>query len=264
MTNLSIFDMMTTYYNFEHSTKTKVVGSAPWGQLELTQPLNFNSMLKRDELPKQSELRLKGNSRLTDLLSCFSIDTLNCFIVSSKMHSILKDFNLQEHQWASCTIRKKDKTWDYHLLRFAQSRDKKRRPLLYCPEIVDWKNSVFFEDSHARFGGIKGNEPILKIDSYDDYLRVQAEYYRQFDEHENVDLTIGVMKFAFNEEYMGKNNPDMCWLFPLHSNPLISERLKTALEENEITGMETMEINSYICRNDEEVLGGIFKELGVR
>ena len=27
---------------------------------------------------------------------------------------------------------------------------------------------------------------------------------------------------------------------------------------------ETMEINSYICRNDAEVLGNIFKELGVQ
>ena len=68
---------MTTYYNFNYSTKTEVVGTAPWGQLELLQPLNFNSMLKRDELPKQSEFRLKGNSRLTDLLSCFSIGNLN-------------------------------------------------------------------------------------------------------------------------------------------------------------------------------------------
>ena len=175
--------MTNTYYNFEHSTITKVVGSAPGGQLELLQPLNFNSMLKRDELPKQSEFRLKGNSCLTDLLSCFSIGNLNCFIVSSKMHSLLKEFCLQEHQWASCTIRKKDKTWDYHLLRFAQLRDKKRRPQLCCPEMVDWKNSVFFEDSYARFGGIKGNEPILKIDSYDDYLKEQAEKNRKFEEH---------------------------------------------------------------------------------
>lgn len=29
-------------------------------------------------------------------------------------------------------------------------------------------------------------------------------------------------------------------------HPLISERLKTALEENDITGAETMEINAYI------------------
>ena len=245
---------MTTYYNFNYSTKTEVVGTAPWGQLELLQPLNFNSMLKRDELPKQSEFRLKGNSRLTDLLSCFSIGNLNCFIVSSKMHSILKEFNLQEHQRANCTIRKKDKTWNYHLLRFAQPHDKKKRPLPHCPEMVDWENSVFFEDSHARFGGIKGNEPILKIDTYDDYLKIRAEYYCKFDEHENVDLQIGVMKFAFNEEYIEKNAPDMCWLFPLHSNPLISERLKKALEENDITGIDTMEINSYICRSDEDVL----------
>lgn len=27
---------------------------------------------------------------------------------------------------------------------------------------------------------------------------------------------------------------------------------------------ETMEINSYLCRNDAEVLGNTFKELGVR
>ena len=256
---------MTTYYNFEHSTKTKVVGSAPGGQLELLQPLNFNSMQQLfNQLPKQSEFRLKGNSRLTDLLYCLNISTINNFIVSSKMCSILKKFNIQEHQWESCTIRKKDKTWDYHLLRFAQPRDNKRRPQLCCPEMVDWKNSVFFEDSYARFGGIKGNEPILKIDSYDDYLKVQAEYNRKFEDHENIDLTIGVMKFAFNEEYLEKNNPDMCWLYPLHSNPLISERLKAALEENDITSVETMEINSYLCRNDAEVLGNIFKELGVR
>lgn len=255
---------MNTYYNFEHSTKTKVVGSAPGGQLELLQPLNFNSMQNRDELPKQSEFRLKGNSRLTDLLYCLNISPINNFIVSSKMRSILKEFNIQEHQWASCTIRKKDKSWDYHLLRFAQTRDKKRHPQLNCPEMVDWINSGFFEDSYTRFGGIKGNEPILKIDSYDDYLKVLSEYNRKFDEHENIDLTIGVMKFAFNEGYIEKNNPDMCWLYPLHSNPLISERLKTALEENDITSMETMEINTYLCRNDAEVLGNIFKELGVR
>ena len=75
---------------------------------------------------------------------------LNCFIVSSKMHSILKEFNLQEHQWANCTIRKKDKTWNYHLLRFAQPHDKKKRPLPHCPEMVDWENSVFLKASERR------------------------------------------------------------------------------------------------------------------
>lgn len=140
-----MFIMMTTYYNFEHSTKTKVVGSAPGEQLELLHPLNFNSMQQLfNQFPKQSEFRLKGNSRLTDLLYCLNISTINNFIVSPKMRSILEEFNLQEHQWASCTIRKKDKTWDYHLLRFAQPRDNKRRSQLCCPEMVDWKNSVFF------------------------------------------------------------------------------------------------------------------------
>ncbi len=33
---------MNTYYNFEHSTKTKVVGSVPGGQLEINSYLCRN------------------------------------------------------------------------------------------------------------------------------------------------------------------------------------------------------------------------------
>ena len=64
-------------------------------------------------------------------------------------------------------------------------------------------------------------------------------------------INLAVLRFvhlSFNESYLESNKIDMCWLFPLHSNPLISERLKDALIENGITGLNLMEINDYPTR----------------
>ena len=99
--------MMTTYYNFEHSTKTKVVGSAPGGggQMELLHPLNFNSMQQLfNQLPKQSEFRLKGNSRLTDLLYCLNISTINNFIVSPKMDTVSKSVSEKRKKFVNFIV----------------------------------------------------------------------------------------------------------------------------------------------------------------
>jgi hypothetical protein len=231
------------YYSLDVSTDTKVVGSAPWGPLELNEPLGLRSILDHsDKLPNTAEFRLKGNSRLTDYTYCLHTYNPNFFIVSHKMRSIIERFNLQKHIWADCRIVRKDMRWEYSMLRFAETRGSKGYLTVAIPEMIDFHNSVFCKSDFCGFP-LEGNESIVQIDSYKDYLRVWDEFRKR-----SANLELRFVKFSFNESYLGTNGIDMCWLFPLHDNPLISERLKEALIENDITGLELMEINEYPYR----------------
>lgn len=227
-----------SYYSLDVSTDTKVVGSAPWGPLELNEPLAMRSILDHSNgLPNFAEFRLKGNSRLTDYTYCLHLYAVNFFIVSLKMRSILERFNLQKHIWADCKVVRKDKSWDYQMLRFAETRDRKGYLSVAIPEMIDFSNSVFCESNFCGFP-LEGNEQIVRINSYKDYLRVWDEFRKK-----SANLELRFVKLSFNESYLEHNGIDMCWLFPLHESPLISERLKDALLENDITGLELMEIN---------------------
>jgi hypothetical protein len=228
------------YYSLDNCTDTKVIGSAPWGPLELNEPLEMRSIHQHSsKLPRTAEFRLKGNSRLTDYTFCLHLGAVNFFIVSPKMRSILEQFNLQEHIWADCKIVRKDKGWDYQMLRFVETRDSKGYLTVAIPEMIDFRNSVFCESDFCSFS-LKGDEPLVQIDSYKDYLRVWDEFRKR-----SANLELRFVRLSFNESYLESNRIDMCWLFPLHDNPLISERLKDALLENGITGMDLTEINDY-------------------
>ena len=231
------------YYILDTSTDTKVVGSAPWGPLELNEPLEMRSILQYSNLlPNYAEFRLKGNSRLTDYTYCLHLCAVNFFIFSPKMRSVLEQFSLQKHIWADCKIVRKDKGWDYQMLRFAETRDSKGYLTIAIPEMIDFHNSRFCESDFCDFP-LEGNEPVVPIDSYNDYLRVWDEFRKC-----SANKELRFVHLSFNESYLESNKIDMCWLFPLHSNPLISERLKDALIENGITGLNLMEINDYPTR----------------
>ena len=232
---------MEKYYSLDISTKTKVVGSAPNGPLELVEPLNLRSILQQENPPKYAEFRLKGNARLTDYTFCMDAGTWNLYIVSPKLHAILEQFNLQNHHWSECRIVRKDKKWDYHMLTFQQAETDDGYPAPFYPEMIDFKKSVFCEASTVSFT-LDGTEPIVEVGDYNDYLSLLQKYRK------SVLKTVRFAKLAFNEEYLEKNRIDMCWQFPMHDCPIISERLKTALEENEITGTELMDINGWPTR----------------
>lgn len=228
------------YYSLDTSANTKIVGSAPNGPLELNEPVGLRSILQYSNgLPSSAEFRLKGNSRLTDYTYCLSLCDPNFFIISPKMYSILERFNLQEHIRADCKIVRKDKSWDYQMLRFAETRDRKGYLMVAIPEMIDFRNSVFCESDFCGFP-LEGNEPIIRIDSYDDYLRVWDEFRKR-----SVNIELRFVHLSFNESCLESNKIDMCWLFPLHASPLISERLRDALIENDITGLDLTEINEY-------------------
>ncbi len=235
---------MVRYYRLSHSTDTKVVGSSPYGPLELNAPLNFKSIIKfKNMLPRLAEFRLKGNARITDWTYCMNID-FNVFIVSHKMRTILEQFNLQEHQWADCKIVKKERMWDYNMLLFSSKRNLTRHPVVFIPEMIDWSRSEFYVDERCGLP-IKGDEPVIKFDSHHAYISAKEELYKK-----DCTMDIGFKKLEFDETYLENNRVDMCWPFPLEGYPLISERLRTALLEGGITGMDLMDINDYPTRKE--------------
>ncbi|MBR3411781.1 MAG: hypothetical protein IKG81_03745 [Bacteroidales bacterium] len=231
------------YYILDLNTDTKTVGSAPWGPLELNEPLGLRSILEYGNgLPSSAEFRLKGNSRLTDYTYCMHLNNVNFFIISPKMRSVLERFNLQKHIWADCKIFRKDSKWEYSMLRFIEFRDRNGYVQVAIPDMIDFSNSVFCESDFCGFP-LTGNEPIVQIDSYEDYLEVWDEFRKR-----SANLELRFVKLSFNESYLVRNKIDMCWLFPLHSNPLISERLKDTLIKNDITGLNLMNVNDYPTR----------------
>jgi len=212
-------------YIIKHSCNTKEVGYVSWGQAELTDPYNANELLDEDKAVKTISVRMHKRAKLTDMLSCFKLGTSKNFIISERMRAILEKFKIQPHLFVDCNVEKPNgDILKYSVLHFQGNQ---------FSEMVDFNNSTFRITYTLSFP-LKGNEPIIEVNSYFDFIQKEKELDSQ-------GLLIRLDKYVINDECQGKY--DVYTFFPFYSGIFISKELRDAILDNKLTGIEIIEID---------------------
>ena len=212
-------------YKIKHSTNTKEVGYISGGQTELFDPYNADELLEKDKVTGGISVRMNKRAKLTDVLSCFKLGIDNNFIISKQIRAILEDFKIQPHLFVDCNVEKPNgDILKYGVLHFQGNQ---------FFEMVDFKKSIFRITYTISFP-LKGNEPIIEINNYSDFMQKEKELNSQ-------DLIIRLDKYVISEEY--KDKYDVYTFFPFDSGVFISKELRDALLDNKLTGIEIIEMD---------------------
>lgn len=166
------------------------------------------------------EFKLHHQARWTDLINDVSFNRTTSLLASTKMWEVIRTFNLPEFQIFPCTVRKRDLKKDYLFIYFCEIHN----------QFIDFKKSTFF---NTQYASIPPKDPELIQFS-------DAEAYKK-----EKDRLLGVSEIGYYEIHLIENiELDLFRIFGFHNAMLISERLKIALEENNITGFQTLPFES--------------------
>lgn len=211
-------------YRIEHSDNTKEIGYVSWGQTELHNPYNAEELLDKGKTIKTISVRMNKRAKLTDMLSCFKLGISDNFIISERMRAILEKFKIQPHLFVDCNVEKSNgDALRYSVLHFQGNQ---------FSEMVDFKNSIF--RIAETFLPLDGTEPIIRINSYSDFIQKKEELRLQ-------NLYIRLDKYAVNKDNVNKF--DMYTFWPFNDGNFISKELRDTIVDNNLTGIEIIEID---------------------
>jgi len=155
---------------------------------------------------------LESKAKLTDIISAGNI-TADGFLMNEKTKEIFQQFNLLEHKFHDATLIVKGQKLRYYFLQ------------IVCKDfdMIDFQRSSFCV---ASLTGIKKYD--INIFSSDDL----------FEKQKQLDIGVGIKL----EKLFLKNNiePDLFFFPYLHVDYFASQSLVNALNDNNITGYQTL------------------------
>lgn len=155
--------------------------------------------------------RLELRAKFTDILSDASISASG-LLINEKAKNIFEKFNLIDHKYFPVTIQGTDD--NYYWMQIVSP--------IQNMKWIDFPNSEFYV-TDAGF-----REDNISLNSFDDYLNKKKK--------QGVIWGVGIDKILFNKNF--NQNLDLYTLPKLDINIYISNNLKKALEDAEITGIE--------------------------
>jgi hypothetical protein len=162
--------------------------------------------------------RLERKAKITDVLSEVSIFGRG-ILVNEKVKSIIDNFDIGIHKYYDVILNTKKENISYYWLHLMSTDTSK---------MINYKKSVFYWGNPLRKG-------ILNLDSYEDYLNKEEE------NKDNVSWMVSIDEIVLLKE-CNVNLDLFCFReFVTPKELFISERLKNALIENKITGIEITE-----------------------
>lgn len=201
------------YYRMRLSKESEIVGAYP--QLDVPQkyfkiPNNFETLSSRifpEKSPNLENFIFKRGSKLTDLLSSYLPDVDIGVFVNQKFKDLISNFYIKNSQFYNCSLIADNKKLADQLA---------INPyfflhVIYVNEIVDFSKSVF-ED-------LKTNQMI------------------------NIDKEEEMSPFLYPVKLLLKETPDL-FRSPFNITLLVSESLKKAIEEANISGISLKEYKS--------------------
>ena len=219
------------YYSIGRSDDNKVIGHYPQTELKKnpTKGKHYDYFdLRNDQFPLKEpyfELELLKKAKPTNFLHQFI--GLPGWIVDDKLKSILENYNLPSHRFYPVLVHQGNKTFHYHYFHFV---------IPDCWEFVNKRKS------YGEIIKMEGGEIIL-----DKNISVNSER-EMIEEIKNY-------KFPFNIR-MGKvfmvkefNNYDLYFINYFSMVTVISERLKSKIEEENITGIKMTPWDRIIIEN---------------
>lgn len=194
------------YYSLRLSTESKIVGT--WPQLDVPKkyfkvPNNFEILSSRSFPEKSPDLEsfiFKSGAKITDLLSSYLPDLDIGVFVNQKFKDLISDFYIKNFQFYNCSLIAADKDFTKKLA----EDNYLFLHLVHVNEIVDFNQSLFKD--------LKTSE-MISIDN----------------EEQRSPFLRPVKLFL-------KETPDL-FRSPFNIAILVSESLKNAMEEANITGV---------------------------
>jgi hypothetical protein len=213
------------YYKLEESNDPKVIGKDDPQIFEITKGYKTNGehsihnlRYYYEKFPENNEIdfscfTITKNVKLTDLMSC-AYNT-NGIIISKKFKELLEKFSLLDCKFYSIDIKRSNEIIkDYFWMHILENKS-------IVNKWIDFENSVFVDF-------LNGNK--LDINSYEDYQEMAKQ----------VKLTSSI-NYVKCKKYLLKDTInceidffDSCYL----AKYIISENLKSAIKDANLTGME--------------------------
>lgn len=205
--------MNKVYYTLSVEIDRKKMGNC-YPQIDTIEPSDVADSLRSWWYPPDNTsfvLKMDKKAKQTDFLNNLQISGASGFFISQKVKNIFDKYNLMKHKYYPATI----KGWDipYYWLHLSEPK---------ITHLIDYQKSTFFETKWT----LKVNP--IKLSSYDDYDSLKKDKGASF----GVELE----KIVSKNEYI--KSLDMFEFLPFSSSKLyISEKLKAAIEQNQITGL---------------------------
>ncbi|MEE9379019.1 MAG: hypothetical protein V3V33_13385 [Candidatus Lokiarchaeia archaeon] len=218
------------YYWLTNSIDTKIIGrydqsESAYNASQLYD-IGENGGILKDFIVPEPFVHSKAN--LTSYLSCVPISNIKFLILKKELIEFLKDFKIDSFQTWNMKVHYKDRIIkDYSLFHLYQSSQGK---------YVDYKNSEFY------VGNIKDHKWVGETINVSDY----KFFLSTIEILRNQKLILKGRKLVFNFSEATEDLIRITDTPPIVGSKgyYISERLKSAIEENGYTGMAFKEIDN--------------------
>ena len=208
------------YYKLSQSIDLNVIGKVRETQVSCWTPLQMRILRTPWRLfssPNIQKFELEKNAQLTDSLYCFGLSSYNNFLLSPKFKNLLNRYHLMGHQFIkSIVYGRKNTTYNYY---FFHTSD------MHLPELVDYQKSTFYSTEWLN----NNTRKPITLQNFEEY-----KYLMSLDKEAKMGYHLE--QIALSESF--DPELDLFNLFPLDFDCYISERLKNAIEEENITGVE--------------------------
>jgi hypothetical protein len=212
------------YYIIETEIDRKIMGNC-YPQIDLIDPSDVADLLSSWEYPADNTsfiITMDKKAKQTDFLNNLQISGASGFFISQKAKDIFDQFKLMQHKYYPTKV----KGWDmpYYWLHCSEPK---------LTHLIDYNESTFFETKWTF------KENPIKLTSYNEYEQLKKEKGASFG--------VSLEKIISNNNYI--KSLDLIEFLPLSGSELyISEKLKSALEQNHVTGFKTQEAENLIIR----------------
>jgi len=208
------------YYILKYSTDNKIVGNTYPQIQQMIDGYNYSSENSLwnveptkipDFTPNLNGFKLKSKAKLTDFLS---VSVINYgFLISNQAKSILSNFELPiENKFYNAVVYNGKANYGFNLFHFSCDLTK----------FIDFKRTEFYLENYLE------RKNIDKTIYISDFKILIDKYFPEYE--------IKTDKIIFENNF--ENKFDIFKITTLDTYPYISHRLKTALEEAHITGIE--------------------------
>jgi hypothetical protein len=217
--------MPMNFYYLEESIRTKETGDEYPQILKMIPRPDYHDdngiyALSRVALP-ENEINLKylileKNAKPSDVLSCEML-RLRGFLMNERFRDTLENFNLPDHRFYPAFVKDvASKAYSYYWLQMV---------IDYTRKYIDFKKSDFEITSTSI---IKKESMPVEINSNEEYIETKSK----LPEKQRIRLSKVVLNKVFEQ-----SNLDIFKIVDLSGSWIISERLKTAIAERNITGV---------------------------
>ncbi|MGV3695877.1 hypothetical protein [Flavobacterium sp.] len=213
---------MKPYYILKNNLDDKIVGK-DYPQVDcltMHQAHLINSWHLFDPKPNL-RFELKKRAILTDVLNKSAISSTG-FLVNLKLKTVFESFNIMRHQYFRSLVVDKDNELEYYWLHLSEPD---------LTKSLDYKKTVFYKTEWTF------REDPIELTSYEHYQDLKSK-------DKEASFGVGIDKIALSESF--DENLDLFTFLPFDNNVYISERLKVAIEESNLTGFKIEKATYFV------------------